>query len=109
MEKKITIYSTTKGEQESAQKILREMQNKKNQMDMEKQIVSTREVDLPIDIKITRGAVSFKHPDMSRWVRGKSLGSDYEVSALGQVFEKNLQKARSQSKQKAKVKNEYIL
>ena len=36
----------------------------------------------PIDVKITRGVISFKHPDYEHWTRGKTLGSEYEIEAL---------------------------
>lgn len=42
------------------------------------------EEPFPVEVKITRGVISFKHPDMEHWVRGKSLGSEYELEAIAQ-------------------------
>lgn len=41
------------------------------------------EAPLPVATKITRGAVSFRHPDSEYWIRGKRLGENFTLEALG--------------------------
>lgn len=54
-----------------------------------KQPVETRTEAFPFDVKVSRGEISFKHPDLERWTRGSSLGSDYELAAIEKIMEKN--------------------
>lgn len=42
-----------------------------------------QEVAMPIDVKLHRGEVSYRHPDSARWVRGKRLGEAYTLKSLG--------------------------
>jgi len=41
------------------------------------------EKPMPIEVKLSRGAISFRHPDSEHWVRGKRLGANYTLEALG--------------------------
>ena len=41
------------------------------------------EEPMPIGAKVSRGTVSFKHPDSEHWIRGKRLGANYTLEALG--------------------------
>lgn len=43
----------------------------------------TREVPMPIEVKLTRGEISFRHPDSQRWVRGRRLGDAFTLKQLG--------------------------
>lgn len=43
----------------------------------------TQEVPMPIEVKLTRGTVSFRHPDSERWVRGSRLGEAFTLQELG--------------------------
>lgn len=43
----------------------------------------SQEVPMPIEVKLTRGEISFRHPDSERWVRGKRLGDGYTLKSLG--------------------------
>lgn len=38
---------------------------------------------MPIDVKLTRGEISFRHPDSQRWVRGRRLGTVFTLEQLG--------------------------
>lgn len=42
-----------------------------------------KEVPMPIEVKLHRGELSFRHPDSQRWVRGKRLGDAYTRQSLG--------------------------
>lgn len=50
----------------------------------EKMQPAITEEPFPVEVKVTRGVISFKHPDMEHWVRGKSLGSEYDLEAISQ-------------------------
>lgn len=66
---------------EIAEKILQAVQEEARQ----RQALSsqTREVPMPIEVKLTRGVVSFRHPDSEYWVRGSRLGDAFTLPALG--------------------------
>jgi hypothetical protein len=54
--------------------------------------------ELNIEVKERGQHISFKHPDMERFVRGKTLGLDYERSTIKNEFERRFeQKARATS------------
>ena len=38
---------------------------------------------MPIEVKLSKGEISFRHPDSQRWVRGRRLGTDYTAQNLG--------------------------
>jgi len=42
------------------------------------------EEPFPVEVKITHGSISFKHPDMEHWVRGKTLGAEFELDMIVQ-------------------------
>lgn len=51
--------------------------------------------ELNIEVKERGQHISFKHPDMGRFVRGKTLGLDYERSTIKNEFDRRFeQKAR---------------
>lgn len=43
---------------------------------------NTREEPMPIEVKLSRGEISFRHPDSQRWVRGKRLGTAFTLQNL---------------------------
>lgn len=47
------------------------------------------EEPMPIEVKLSRGAISFRHPDSECWVRGKRPGENYTLKALGVPPPKN--------------------
>lgn len=44
---------------------------------------NTREVPMPVEVKLSRGEISFRHPDSQRWVCGRRLGSIFTLDKLG--------------------------
>lgn len=40
------------------------------------------EMPMPIEVKLHRGEISFRHPDSERWVRGRRLGDAYTLQSL---------------------------
>lgn len=44
---------------------------------------NTREEPMPIEVKLSRGEIAFRHPDSQRWVRGKRLGTAFTLQNLG--------------------------
>lgn len=44
---------------------------------------NTREESMPIEVRLSRGEISFRHPDSQRWVRGKRLGTAFTLQNLG--------------------------
>ena len=38
---------------------------------------------MPVEVKLSRGEISFRHPDTERWVRGKRLGDAFTLASLG--------------------------
>lgn len=47
--------------------------------------------DLGIETKLRGATVSYKHPDVDRWVRAKKLGSDYELGGLENEFTRQIE------------------
>lgn len=44
---------------------------------------TTHEDPMPIEVKLVRREVSFRHPESQRWVRGKRLGDAFTLEKLG--------------------------
>lgn len=50
-----------------------------------------------VDVKLRGQTISYKHPDMKRWVRGSKLGFDYEKGGLEREFTRQLEKGTDKS------------
>lgn len=86
---RVTWLMTEERELEAAWDMLQRVQDKARELEESKDQPQIREEHFPIDVKISRGSISFKHPDLERWTRGKSLGADFEMEALARVMEQN--------------------
>lgn len=53
--------------------------------------------DFDIEMKLRGNTISFKHPDQNRFVRGKSLGFDYEKEGLENEFTRKIATEREWS------------
>jgi hypothetical protein len=51
--------------------------------------------DLGIETKLRGSTVSYKHPDVDKWVRAKKLGSDYELRGLENEFTRQVESAET--------------
>lgn len=80
---------TKEYELDDAKKALQYIQKKSVELEERQTQSEIREEPFSIDIKVTRGVVSFKHPDLEHWTRGKSLGAEFEMEALARVMEEN--------------------
>lgn len=92
---KVTWKSLSNVDLKKATNVLRKIEDEIQMQQQTRQTHETREERFPIDVKITRGTISYKHPDSDKWIRGKSLGSDYEmesINALLDIKEKRMQK-----------------
>lgn len=85
-----------KGELDTAEKFLAQIQQEIRQTEMVQPEIT--EEPFPVEVKFTRGLISFKHPDMEHWVRGKTLGSEFELASIAQ----NLEKHRPTKKEKSR-------
>lgn len=95
---RVTWLMTEERELEAAWNMLHKVQDKARELEESKDQPQIREEHFPIDVKISRGAISFKHPDLERWTRGKSLGADFEMEALAKVMEQNRIREQEQSR-----------
>lgn len=95
---RVTWLMTEEGELDYAKSLLQRVQDKAQELEKSKDQPEIREEHFPIDVKISRGAISFKHPDLERWTRGKSLGADFEMEALAKVMEQNRIREQEQSR-----------
>lgn len=86
---RITWLQTKEYELDAADKMLQRVQKRAREMDESKRQPEIKEEPFSIDVKISRGVISFKHPDLQRWTRGKSLGAEFELEALAEVMEQN--------------------
>lgn len=76
-----TWLQTTESDRELAQLTLRAVQE---EAQTRKAMAQERvEVPMPIEVKLHRGEISFRHPESQRWVRGKRLGDAYTLQSLG--------------------------
>lgn len=86
---RITWLQITGADRKMAQMTLKavqaEAQKRKETAGQEK------EVPMPIEVKLHRGELSFRHPDSQRWVRGKRLGDAYTRQSLGILIPKTKQ------------------
>lgn len=64
-----------------AQRILKAIQDEASRR--KDSNTAVKKVPMPIEVKLTYGEVSFKHPASQRWVRGRRLGDAYTLKALG--------------------------
>lgn len=103
LQSKITFRATREEELYDAQKVLQNVEYLKMDRDALMNNPRIEEQDFPVDVKISRGVISFKHPDLERWTRGKSLGADFELDAINKVIENN----RERETQKKSKKVEY--
>ena len=51
--------------------------------------------ELGIETKLRGSTVSYKHPDVNKWVRAKKLGSDYELEGLENEFARQIEPAET--------------
>lgn len=85
----ITWKLTSESELTNAHAILQQIQKRAHELEEHKLQPEIREEPFPIDVKISRGVLSFKHPDLDRWTRAKSLGSQFEKDAITHAMENN--------------------
>jgi len=52
---------------------------------------------LGIEMKLRGTTVSYKHPDVHKWVRAKKLGSEYEKEALENGFKREVESAETKT------------
>lgn len=83
MESRITWKQITQEDLHTAQTVSREIEETVALYQLAAR--ELMEEPLPIATKITRGAVSFRHPDYEYWIRGKRLGENYTLEGLGIV------------------------
>lgn len=77
----ISWKQITKADLETAQKLLRAVQEEAQYRKSRSSAI--REVPMPIEVKLTRGVVSFRHSDSEYWIRGSRLGEAYKLHELG--------------------------
>ena len=53
--------------------------------------------DLGIETKLRGSTVSYKHPDVNKWVRAKKLGSDYELEGLENEFARQTERKETKT------------
>lgn len=80
VQSRITWLQTRTDELELAENFLDRIQEEIRKKERIQPEIS--EEPFPVEVKITRGSISFKHPDMEHWVRGKSLGTSFELEAI---------------------------
>lgn len=78
---RITWKQLTQQDLIVAQGVLNTIQDEANRR--KEANTASREIPMPIEVKLSRGEISFKHPAAQRWVRGKRLGEAYTLKALG--------------------------
>lgn len=78
---KVTWKQITQSDLTIAQQILNAIQEEANTR--KDTAGNTREEPMPIEVKLSRGEISFRHPDSQRWVRGKQLGTAFTLQNLG--------------------------
>lgn len=78
---RVTWKQITETDRNMALKILNSVQE---EAQMRRMISGeTQEVPMPVEVKLSRGEISFRHPDTERWVRGKRLGDAFTLASLG--------------------------
>lgn len=95
---RITWLQTEPQELDRASYMLHHVQGKARALEESQEQPQIKEEPFPIDVKISRGSISFKHPDLERWTRGKSLGAEFELEALAKIMEQNRTKEQEQSR-----------
>lgn len=60
-----------------------------------------------IEMKLRGNTISFKHPDEKRFIRGKSLGFDYEKEGLEHEFNRQIERERGTAKSKTLIKRNW--
>jgi len=103
---RVTWMQTQYEEFESAEAMLERVEGKaaklQSSLPQQPEIKQERFI---FDVKMSRGVISYKHPDLERWTRGNSLGKEYEREAIAQKIEENRRKqeiAMQQEPKKAK-------
>lgn len=99
---KITWMQIEQNDLARAKKDMQRIKDKVAAMDRESAHPELREEAFAIDVKISRGVISYKHPDYDKWTRGKTLGSDYETEALS----KRLQKSKTSEINQSRMQEE---
>ena len=62
--------------------------------------------EFDIEVKLRGQTISYKHPEVNKWVRGRKLGHDYEKGGLENGFERQIE-SRNQSNSTTFDWNEY--
>ena len=53
--------------------------------------------ELGIEMKLRGSTVSYKHPDVNKWVRAKKLGTDYELEGLENEFARQIERTETKT------------
>ena len=53
--------------------------------------------ELGIETKLRGSTMSYKHPDVNKWVRAKKLGSDYELEGLENEFARQTERTETKT------------
>lgn len=78
---KVTWKQITEADRDMALKVLDSVQE---EAQLRKMVSGeTQEISMPIEVKLSRGEISFLHPDTEHWVRGKRLGDTFTLNSLG--------------------------
>lgn len=92
---KVTWKQISQSDRDNAERILHAVQEEANARKVA--VGKTREEPMPIEVKLTRGEIYFRHPDSQRWVRGRRLGEAFTLEQLGitlPVLESNIHSYR---------------
>lgn len=68
--------------------------------DLEKSLKDNYEIEM----KLRGNTISFKHPDQKRFIRGKSLGFNYEKEGLEHEFSRQIERERGTGKPERLIK-----
>lgn len=93
-----------KGEISWKDEVRRAIDQSKNEVfslpDLEKSLKD----NFDIEMKLRGDTISFKHPDQKRFIRGKSLGFNYEREGLEHEFNRQIERERGTAKPEKLIK-----
>ena len=93
-----------KGEISWKDEVRQAIDHSKNEVSSLPNLEKSLKDNFDIEMKLRGDTISFKHPDQQRFIRGKSLGFNYEKEGLEHEFSRQIERERGTTKSEKPIK-----
>jgi hypothetical protein len=93
-----------KGEISWKDEVRQAIDHSKNEVSSFSDLEKSLKENFDIEMKLRGNTISFKHPEQKRFIRGKSLGFNYEMEGLEHEFNRQIERERGTAKSENPIK-----